>query len=158
MPKVPVSREEKIKCLLAQYHECVENYRALDKHVWQVPATTVVISSGIIGVTFEYLKNNITATLIILTIGVSLSLSMYIAIKKYRFFQKYNIDLMRKIENDLGMYNIPLVTGKYGMIPNSWSEKQKAGNWLANSILIVSAIMIVLIIYNLLRLILGKTF
>ena len=84
--------------LRIQYQQCIENYRMEDRHVWQVPSVVILIASAIIGVAFGYSKNALIPSSILLLFGMILSFSMFIAVKKYGFFQYHLIERMRKIE------------------------------------------------------------
>jgi len=100
--------------LRIQYHQCIENYRMFDRHVWQVPSVTILIASAIVGVAFGYLKDALIASSILLLSGMILSFSMFIAVKKYRFFQYYTIERLKEIEEkELSLNLMPLVTNKY---------------------------------------------
>ena len=99
--------------LRIQYQQCVENYRMLDRHIWQVPSVTILVASAIVGVAFGYLKDALIASSILLLFGVVLSFSMFVAVKKYRFFQYYTIERLREIEKELSLNHIPLVTNEY---------------------------------------------
>ena len=134
--------------LRIQYQQCIENYRMLDRHVWQVPSVTILIASAILGVAFGYLKDTLIPSSIVLLFGMILSFSMFIAVKKYRFFQYYMIKRMRKIEKELSLEPLPLVTGKEDMSPRNWIERQRAGEWLARTVLFVFICLTVLLIFN----------
>lgn len=136
--------------LRIQYHECLENYRMLDRHVWQVPSIAILITSAIVGVSFGYLRDERLASIILLVLGICLSLSMFLTVKKYRFFQHYAIERMWKIEDELQLEHMPIVTGAHGMIPRNMLEKLRAGNWLANILLIVSLLLTTLLIFRIL--------
>jgi len=134
-----------------QYQQCVENYRAFDRHVWQVPSVTILIASGIIGVAFGYLGNALIPSSILLFFGMILSFSMFVAVKKYRFFQFHTIERMREIEQELSLKPLRLVTGQDGMNPRNWIERQRAGNWLASTVLLVFVCLTGLLIFNIVQ-------
>lgn len=139
------------EALRIQYQQCIENYRMLDRHVWQVPSVTILIASAIVGVVFSYLKDALIPSSMLLLSGMILSFSMFIAVKKYRFFQYYMIERMRQIEKELSLEPLPLVTGKDGMNPRNWIERQRAGEWLARTVLFVFICLTVLLIFNIIR-------
>lgn len=123
--------------LRIQYQQCLENYRLFDRHVWQIPSVTVLIISSILGVSYSYLENAPIPSSILLLFGTVLTLSMFITVKKYRFFQYHTIAKMREIEDKLSLGPLPLVTGEKNMTPQNWIERQRAGDWLAFTILFV---------------------
>lgn len=141
---IPFNKEN----LIIQYQQCVENYRMWDRHVWQVPSVTILIGSAIVGVAFGPLRGSLIPSSLVLIFGMILSLAMFIAVKKYRFFQYHTIEMMRIIEKDLSLQPLPLITGKDGMEPKKWVDRQKAGEWLAYTQITVFIFLFVLIIFN----------
>jgi len=137
--------------LRIQYQQCIENYRLFDRHVWQVPSVTILIGSAIVGVAFGPLKDDLIASTILLLFGIMMSFSMFIAVKKYRFFQYYAIERMRKIEKELLLEPLPLITGKNGMKPRNCIERQRAGDWLSFTVLLVFISLIGLLLLNIMR-------
>lgn len=131
-----------------QYQQCIEHYRMLDRHTWQVPSVTILIASAIVGVAFGYLKDAPIPSSILLAFGMILSFSMYIAVRKARFFQYYMIEKMRKIEDELALEHLPLITGKDGTNPRNWVEKRRAGEWLASTVLFMCIVLAGLLIFN----------
>ena len=140
------STKEHLKDLRLQYQQCVENYRLWDRFLWQVPTVTIAIASGIIGIAFSYLKHNLGASSAVLSFGVIFSFSLYVAVVKYRFFQNRTIKIMKNIETRLSLYPLPLITKE--MKPEKWIQEQSAGNWLAGSVLWVTILLVLLLIYN----------
>jgi uncharacterized membrane protein len=134
--------------LRIQYQQCIENFRMWDRHVWQVPSVVILINSAIIGVAFGYLKDALIPSSMLLLFGMILSFSMFIAVKKYRFFQYHAIERMRAIERQLSIEPMRLVTGKDGMNPKSWFERQPAGNWLAWTVFFAFICLTVLLVFN----------
>ncbi len=128
---VSTMRQDNDENLRMQYQQCVANYRMWDRHVWQVPSVVILIGSAILGVAFGYLKGALIPSSMLLLFGMILSFSMFVAVKKYRFFQHHAIERMRAIENQLCLEPMRLVTGKDGMDPKNWFERRRAGNWLA---------------------------
>jgi len=57
MKEVKEMEDSNKEDLRIQYQQCIENYRMLDRHVWQVPSVTILIASAIVGVAFGYLKD-----------------------------------------------------------------------------------------------------
>jgi len=98
--------------LRIQYKQCLENYRMWDKHVWQTPSVAILFASAIVGVAFGGLEQNFLARTFVLIFGVALSLSLRLATIKHRFFQHYTIERLGKIEKELCLAPIPLVTNR----------------------------------------------
>jgi len=120
----------------------------LDRHLWQVPSVTILIASAIVGVAFGYLKDALIPSSILLAFGMILSFTMYIVVGKSRFFQYYMIEKMRKIEEELSLEHLPLVTGQEGANPRNWVERRRAGKWLARTVLFMSIVLAGLLISN----------
>jgi uncharacterized membrane protein len=134
--------------LRIQYQQCIAIYCMFDRHLWQVPSITILITSAIIGVAFGYLKNALLPSSIVLLFGMVLSFSMFIAVKKYKFFQYYQIERMREIEKVLSLKPLNLITGKEGMNPRNWIERRRAGEWIAGTVLFVFICLTFLLIFN----------
>ncbi|RLC63021.1 MAG: hypothetical protein DRI01_05905 [Chloroflexi bacterium] len=147
MPKIASELPSK-EDLRIQYQQCIEHYRMLDRHIWQVPSVTIAIVSAIVGVAFVYLKDALIPSGILLAFGMILSFTMYIVVKKGRFFQYYIVERMRKIEDELSLEHLPLITDKNGTDPRNWIEGQHAGDWLARTVLFMFIGLAVLLIFN----------
>ncbi len=137
--------------LRVQYQQGLENYRLEDRHLWQVPSITILIISAIVVAAFNYLSSNTLVSSLLIVFGIILSFTMFIAVRKYRFFQHHTIIRLREIEGDLQIGSLPLVTGQDGMDPSNWAERRRAGNWLANILLLVCFCLFGLFIFNILK-------
>ena len=100
------------------------------------------------GVAFGYLRDALIPSSILLAFGMILSFTMYIVVKKGRFFQYYIIERMRKIEDELSLEHLPLVTDKDGTDPRNWIEGQHAGDWLACTVFFMFIGLAVLLVFN----------
>jgi uncharacterized membrane protein YfcA len=134
--------------LRIQYQQCFEQYRMLNRHLWQIPSVTILIASAIVGVAFGYLRTALIPSSILLAFGMILSFTMYIVVGKSRFFQYYMIEKMRKIEEELSLEHLPLVTDQEGANPRNWVERRRAGEWLARTVLFMSIVLTGLLIFN----------
>ena len=144
-------RQDNGENLRIQYQQCVENYRMWDRHVWQVPSVVILIGSAIIGVAFGYLKHALIPSSMLLLFGMILSFSMFVAVKKYRFFQYHAIERMRAIEKQLSLEPMRLVTEEDGMDPKNWFERRKAGDWLAWTVFSEFVCLTGLLVFNIAR-------
>lgn len=152
MPKIARELPSK-EDLRIQYQQCIEQYRMLDRHIWQVPSVTILIASAIIGVAFGYLRNAPIPSSILLAFGMILSFTMYIVVKKSRFFQYHIIERKRKIEEELSLEPLPLITDKEGTESRNWVERQHAGEWLAGTVLFMSIVLACLLIFNIVNIV-----
>ncbi len=139
----PYSRKE----LMIQYQQCLENYRMWDRHAWQVPSVNLLVGSAVVGVAFGPLRGFVIPSSLVLIFGIVLSSAMFIAVKKYRFFQRHAIEMMRFIEKVLSLQAMPLITRE--LEPENWLDKRSAGEWLANTQLMISILLFILFIFNL---------
>lgn len=137
--------------LRVQYQQGLENYRMEDRYLWQVPSITIAIISAIVVVAFNYLGKNDVASSALIFFGIILSFAMFITVRKYRFFQHHMVNRLREIEQDLNLRPLPLVTGQDGMTPQNWVERRRAGNWLANILLVLCFCLCGLFIFSLLK-------
>jgi hypothetical protein len=135
---------------ITQYNQCSEDWRHYDRAIWQMPTVTITIASGILAVAYRYV-NEFLPRAVILFLGGLLLLSITVALVKHRVFQEQRTGFLLDIEKDWVASGrvtrtIKRKTDEIQQLP--WHKKRKGFYWLRNAMIIATAWLFGLSIYN----------
>ena len=136
-----------------QYERAAQNLRHYQNLVWQMVSVIAGINAGIILVTFRYVSD-IIAQLALILIGIALTLILFVATAKHRFFATTSADTLRAIESEFAQKHVQIATNPIKMDSNYWSittpqgvQSFSAAKTLMRGIMLILFVMIVLFIY-----------
>ena len=156
--------------LLAQYRECYEYLRQHSRFMWQVPSTASAISGGLIIAAFAVIPRDLWMVReLIWLIAGALLWSLFLAMKKHRYFADVEAETLAKLEDALQTKHmqrptkvsddsshwfthtpessVSRITGqthRYSRF-KKFCRRQSADHWLGISMLIVLGVVVALL-------------
>ena len=100
------AREANIK----QFERLTEDWRFHHKLIWEIPTVAVAIMAGILAVAYTQFDEYPAPRVILLVVGGVLLCGLTIAVVKDRFGADYRTAYIGKLESELGMSVLPLIT------------------------------------------------
>ncbi|MCE5176145.1 MAG: hypothetical protein ABFD23_05920 [Caldisericales bacterium] len=143
--------EKRIKILLAQYHELMSYNDILNRNFWQAFSFTLTISTATAIPIYFLLFNqekNLWFALILNLIIIIISILMILLNNRNRLYRETNSNIICRIENELGIENIPLAN----LSSKKWYSNLRAAQCFIGAQIIIILGYIALLIYNIILL------
>jgi len=131
------SHREQIR--IEQYRQAREDWRHYDKLIWATPTVVFAISGAILGLSYQFLKDDLGLLIVRVFLLVVLAiwvLTLLVALSKHRFFQKGRTDFFQQLEDAQPLEITAMETWKQKTKPRTWCERQTAYEWLFASVLL----------------------
>lgn len=148
------------EAVLEQYKQTQENQRSLVRLLWELPTIAIAISTAFLVVSYNFFgtptPENFLLRSSLLFFGWLLMFVVFLAVVKHRHFRGVWLEYLKKLENKLGLTNVPMHTNptkktsryKNTNLFHKFFLTFRAEEWLANVIFLISVIFATLSIYN----------
>lgn len=140
---------------ISQYEQSREDWRHFNDSIWQLPSIAVAIASGILALSYEYVKTPGPRS-VILFFGFLICLAFVIALIKHRLFMNERTRNITIIENSWSqgpqvkiIDRVKIKTDDIADTEKSWYHRISAYCCLVFIVFLTSIILLALSAYNL---------